>query len=194
MEGSAPPSPPAPPAPSKKNLWIIIGVIVIVIVLISSFFILMGGDGNGDGDSSPMAGDMAVGDFFKWEGVLDFGEGDQIWIIWMNVTAVDSTGYDISYTEYSTAYLSDWYINDTGHINKTALISRTGELPGGTVGQTNISTEFGSRTVNDYHWEFLDQTGDQYFGVNNNVMYKHIVTEGNIHEELYLVDSNIDWV
>jgi hypothetical protein len=177
-----------------KGVATIIMVVAVVAILavagIAAFF-LMRGSGGGGGSST--INNMAVGDFLKFETVTTMGSTNLNYIDWMNVTALNGTGYDVLMTKYLNGHP---YMENTRHVEPNKMFNSIVVMTAGRIdmGQTTINTEFGSRTVNHYQEVRNGETMDVYLGIDNGMLYKYTYSIGSESSVMLLVGSNLSWV
>jgi hypothetical protein len=134
---------------------------------------------------------IAVGDFLKYETDVTMGDSHLVYVYWLNVTAVNSTGCGMQITTYLNDGL---YSQSTPHLTKTGILNYFGTWPGRVdLGSMTIGTSFGSRDVEHYQYSTGGTTWDIYIG-GNGVLYKYTTTIGSQTGVTELVASNISWI
>jgi hypothetical protein len=161
------------------------GVAVVVIVVAAgtaAIFFMSGGS---------TSTNLAAGDFLKYERVETMGDSHLEYTYWLNVTAVDSTGFDMQITTFLNGGL---YSQSSPHLTKIGILTYFGTWSGKVdLGPMTISTSFGSRNVEHYQYQSGGTTWEIYVG-NNGVLYKYTTSIGSQTGETILTESSLSWV
>jgi len=175
---------------SNTKILLIVGAVLVVVLLIAVFYFVMQDD---DEESNE---ELQVGDYLMYE-----YSGDANATMWLNVTEVNSTNYTLT----ATLVHKDGYVEtpDPWVKNKSAEIIFWGEddineteLANDFVGEEQLVTQLGARTVEHYRNESEYVVSDVYIGKDNGIIYRISITyvESSSSMAIALMETNIEWV